>query len=149
MGGYVRRRRWMRLMMRPSDARLEAEIAIEHSRHEDAAGGSETDQIEDTLVWRGDEGDWNRVRKALKSLTRDGPRLDLWEDWLSDFIGKGTYTPPHHRESSEGRSARSTPDADAIADYTSRSQEHPHRQWILTVLREHVSLRVTIVIASC
>jgi hypothetical protein len=148
-GGYVRRRRWMRLMMRPSYARLQAEVALEDSRREDVATSSEQDQTEDTLVWKGDEGDWNRVRRSLKNLTRDGPRLDIWEDWLSDLISERMYTPPHCKDSSQDRSAGSTPNAhpEAIANCNSRSQEHPRREWILSVLREHASLHVLIDIA--
>lgn len=143
-GGYVRRRRWVRLMMRPSDARLQAEAAVE-DRCEDETNMSEsrTEHLEDTVVWKGDEDDWNRVRKALKSLARDGLKLDLWTDWLSDLIGDGIFTPPRLGGDDPKQYIPDTQPG-VVADSTSRSQERPHREWILAVLREHVSFHVFI-----
>ncbi|KAF8509801.1 hypothetical protein JB92DRAFT_2943863 [Gautieria morchelliformis] len=141
-GGYVRRRRWIRLMMRPSDARLQAEAAIEEGSREDEANRSETTREQlagHTHIWKGDENDWNRVRKALMSLTGDGPKLDLWADWLRDLIGENIFSSAHLRETTEDDSTDKTPNTqtEPLADDVSRSQERPRWEWMLAVLREH------------
>lgn len=132
-------------MMRPSDARLQAESATEDSGCEDAVNGSESsnERPAHTLVWKGDDGDWNRVKNTLKSLARDGPRLDLWAAWLADHTGNGIYTMPRLRESTEDTSTPNT----QPEDISSISEEHPRREWILAVLRDHASLYVLIVIS--
>lgn len=33
-------------------------------------------------IWRGDGGDWARVRDALREFRSDGRRLEAWEHWL-------------------------------------------------------------------
>ncbi|CAE6471683.1 unnamed protein product [Rhizoctonia solani] len=97
-GGWVRRRRWVRLMMRPANAGS----PLLPSTHEDGftatptstlplptqpstttINESEKNEREDALIWRGDDGDWLRVRDALKDFRSDGRRLEAWERWLA------------------------------------------------------------------
>ncbi|CAE6470818.1 unnamed protein product [Rhizoctonia solani] len=97
-GGWVRRRRWVRLMMRPANAGS----PLLASTYEDGftttptstipvptplstmtANPSEKNEREDALIWRGDDGDWMRVRDALKEFRSDGRRLEVWERWLA------------------------------------------------------------------
>ena len=128
--------------MRPSDARLQAEAAVE-DKGDDEAKMTESDNAhtEDTIIWTGDESDWNRVRKALKNLPRDGLKLDLWADWLSDLIGDGMFAPPRLKGDDSAESLG------VVANSTSRSQEHPRREWILAILREHVNMPAVIFIS--
>jgi hypothetical protein len=129
-------------MMRPSDERLQAEAAIDEGSREDEANRSETNnkQSGHTPIWKGDENDWNRVRKALISLTGDGPKLELWADWLRDLIGEKNFSSTQLRETTEHGSTGKTPNtqAEPLADGVLRSQEHPRREWMVAVLREHV-----------
>jgi hypothetical protein len=46
------------------------------------ADKSEKGEHEDTRIWRGDDGDWTRVRDALRNFRSDGRRLECWERWL-------------------------------------------------------------------
>jgi hypothetical protein len=113
-GAWVRRRRWVRLMMRPaqhtvectggssspstsrtklSDRPLDASFGtLVHSRSEVAL-----DEIaqEAGLKWEGSERDWVRCRRLMRRLGRDGRKLELWRIWLcpylsnSDTVSKG------------------------------------------------------------
>ncbi|CAE7105499.1 unnamed protein product, partial [Rhizoctonia solani] len=97
-GGWVRRRRWVRLMMRPANAGSPSSPLA----HEDGfittpassiptptppstttLNESEKNEREDALIWRGDDGDWLRVRDALRTFRSDGRRLEVWERWLA------------------------------------------------------------------
>ncbi|KAF8973928.1 hypothetical protein BDZ97DRAFT_1648189 [Flammula alnicola] len=117
-GGWVRRRRWVRLMVRP--AKLKVEVA--DSRGASPGGGPSfrdsvvkrksrqsmastfppsvstrlTDasvdwtQINPDEVWLGEpDEDWRRCRNLVKKFARDGQKLDLWRLWF------GSYHPEH------------------------------------------------------
>jgi len=70
-GGWVRRRRWVRLMTKP--------VSVVEPARARVFGNTSVDP---TGLWRGDADDWTRCRHALKSQTTDGQRLDLWKAWL-------------------------------------------------------------------
>ena len=97
--GLVRRRRWIRLMMRPAhvlqqdpETVLEAPYSqsalpeLEH--HEEGATRPPSvvltlsDVSGETEVWRNDSDDWERCHAALRRLGRDGRKLELWINWL-------------------------------------------------------------------
>ncbi|KAH7345124.1 hypothetical protein B0J17DRAFT_712732 [Rhizoctonia solani] len=82
-GGWVRRRRWVRLMMRPASAGSpllpstydDDSVATPTSSTPMTTPPSTTTMSEpekngrdDALIWRGDDGDW---------------RLEVWERWLA------------------------------------------------------------------
>lgn len=107
-GAWVRRRRWVRLMVRvrkqgaqpdaeraerAGEARGEAEgemPAVEVLR--DVPGATRPPSVAVSLasedekaeaeVWLGDDGDWERCRAALKRIGRDGRKLELWKRWF-------------------------------------------------------------------
>ena len=106
-GGWVRRRRWIRLMVRPAQAVKPPEPAssaptphmlfqhIIHLEHHEAGmtrppSVTTTPESRDSLtdsavVWQGDlEGDWQRCHAALRKLGTDGRQLELWTHWLND-----------------------------------------------------------------
>lgn len=108
-GGWVRRRRWVRLMMRPAIARHTSGAVSEAGspllggstpRVEGAtrppsvtvtSGDSDYDsnlgESDLTLVWKGVvEDDWQRCRRALKRLDRDGRKLEIWHRWLRQLL---------------------------------------------------------------
>jgi len=37
-------------------------------------------------IWRGDDRDWARCHGALRSLGRDGRKLELWEHWIDPNV---------------------------------------------------------------
>ncbi|KDQ63553.1 hypothetical protein JAAARDRAFT_65576 [Jaapia argillacea MUCL 33604] len=108
---WVRRRRWVRLMVRPRSGRCrgnggegdeEGGNKGGHGHKGEMSGpGSvgptpppsiifpndegEHDEVGDVLekVWQGDpEGDWKRCHAVLKRLPRDGRMLEMWGRWL-------------------------------------------------------------------
>ncbi|KAH9937697.1 uncharacterized protein B0H18DRAFT_867377, partial [Fomitopsis serialis] len=107
-GAWVRRRRWVRLMVRVrmQDAQPDAERADREGEAEgevegellaldlvqDAPGATrppsvaESEESEDEKaeaeVWIGDDGDWERCRTVLKKIGRDGRKLELWKRWF-------------------------------------------------------------------
>ncbi|KZS92959.1 hypothetical protein SISNIDRAFT_485905 [Sistotremastrum niveocremeum HHB9708] len=87
-GGWVRRRRWVRLMMCP--ARLE----MSHSSGSLTQSGSQQSQAsgkeqeprtgeDEEEVWQGRPDDWERCRKQMRKLIWDGRRLETWKRWVS------------------------------------------------------------------
>lgn len=105
-GGWVRRRRWVRLMVRPakiqtgtaSGAATPALRAVSEEllqlRHTEPGATrppsitpSKNEEVEEAeeeaVVWTGSpEADWIRCHRALLHLDRDGRRLEVWQHWL-------------------------------------------------------------------
>ena len=97
--GLVRRRRWVRLMMRPARIHHEPEADLdapasgysllpEFEHTEEGATRppsvvlTVSDVIGGTEIWKGDADDWERCHTALRRLGRDGRKLELWARWL-------------------------------------------------------------------
>jgi hypothetical protein len=110
-GGWVRRRRWIRLMVRPAQKKGEMD-GREHDKawsststpipgnvssgHEQSpslppsviypgsiSAGSVFD-IQGEDVWMGEdpEDDWRRCQLLMRRLGRDGKKLEWWKRWL-------------------------------------------------------------------
>ncbi|KAF8168093.1 hypothetical protein B0H34DRAFT_45161 [Crassisporium funariophilum] len=116
-GGWVRRRRWVRLMVRPAKQKTEDNELGTNTPTTDSTKGSErwrnrysmgssfppsvlTGQTNFTNhwafaepddVWIGNdpEADWQRCRSLMKRFGRDGRKLELWRLWL------GFHHPEH------------------------------------------------------
>jgi hypothetical protein len=71
-GGWVRRRRWVRLMVKPAN--------LSNPQKEQPV----LQQPDSIPIWKGDEEDWARCCKALKTRSTDGRKLELWKSWLLD-----------------------------------------------------------------
>lgn len=110
-GAFVRRRRWLRLMVRPA-----RQDTHKPSHHIDANGdgdipparrespesppiGAAQDPFEvyprEVFAGHDADEDWERCHTLLKSAGRDGKKLELWHRWLglkhmdlSSTIGK-------------------------------------------------------------
>jgi hypothetical protein len=109
-GGWVRRRRWVRLMMRPARTRKESswprrdnwlDSSVVDADYKRPAGLSlppsviGTDNPEDEAfgldadeIWHGDdvEQDWESCRAIMKRVGRDGRNLELWKRWLGAYV---------------------------------------------------------------
>jgi hypothetical protein len=92
-GGWVRRRRWVRLMMRPArptgvEQRVgeddqNVSTATPLTRYSIIADNATLElETEKAMVWRGDLGDWQRCHDLMVHLNGDGTKLDVWREWL-------------------------------------------------------------------
>lgn len=118
-GGWVRRRRWIRLMVRPVKCTHTGSShgsgtntpdnspSLSSYKHRRSIGSSVppsiltgstnsselTDRWKDMNpddVWSGDrEADWERLRHFMRRFGRDGRKLEVWRLWL------GYYHPEH------------------------------------------------------
>lgn len=94
---WVRRRRWVRLMMRPGAERRKDDITEEIGLGEeevDENGDAERElaascNLTVGAVWKGDvHEDWIRCRTALRKAGTDGRRIELWHSWLGVPVAK-------------------------------------------------------------
>ena len=86
-GGWVRRRRWVRLMMRPvhhaAGDKSVPPITSSSTRYSVMPDSSALElATEKVMVWRGDPDDWNRCHNLMARLNTDGTKLELWREWL-------------------------------------------------------------------
>ncbi|KAH7930975.1 hypothetical protein BV22DRAFT_1053566 [Leucogyrophana mollusca] len=113
-GAWVRRRRWVRMMMRPAK-KAEPNVRGSTSPPSRPSFGPSTSFVslvhpasefaldvldqEGELVFDGSDQDWIRCHRLLRRLGRDGRKLELWKKWLgplalpapeSDVKGKQT-----------------------------------------------------------
>lgn len=132
LGGFVRRRTWMRLMMHLSKARRQIEAMEEERALEDAIDKRErpVSALAIGRVWRGDNGDWERVHKTLKRLGHDGPRFDLWADWLSEMLANKTTPSPRQLTEDEDRS-------EVPLAVNAAWLERPKREWVRSLLQQY------------
>lgn len=83
-GGWVRRRRWVRLMVRPARA-LES---LGSSRGEASLGLSPPSSVRESTpeagksLQTGDEFDWEYCHSTMRRQPLDGMKLKLWKQWL-------------------------------------------------------------------
>lgn len=166
-GAWVRRRRWVRLMVRvykqgtqPDAERVDR--AGEAEGEMPAAGvlqdvpgatrppsvvasvASEDDDKADGEVWLGDDGDWERCRVAFKRIGRDGRKLELWKRWFGFGFHSDT------EEASEGEREKETSKTveHEVSSQSSLNKEieeelgvrliQPPREYIARVIRTHV-----------
>jgi len=136
-GGFVRRRTWMRLMMHPSKARRQTEAMEEERALEDAIDKRERPVSAHAIgrVWRGDNGDWERVHKTLKRLGHDGPRFDLWADWLNEMLANKTTPSP--RQLTEDGFTQDRFEITLAVRKDAVWFERPEREWVRSLLQEY------------
>ena len=109
-GAWVRRRRWLRLMMRPANHTRslngpranQAAILSSPSLVRPASKLSLVElDLHTSHVWDGSEQDWQHVHRLLRHLGRDGRKLEFWRMLLGpyathalDIKGKGKQSDP-------------------------------------------------------
>ena len=157
--GWVRRRRWIRLMVRP--AKQKKNVDHDGFNTPDSAawtrpqsftpssvltrGTDITDhwlQVEPANVWLGDpEGDWQRCLSVMKLFGRDGRKLELWNLWLG-YYDPDQFSPGANAKGKqpEGEIEQSLSSAIFPADILSRdSVPIAAREHVMAVLRHHVT----------
>ncbi|VDB84486.1 unnamed protein product [Peniophora sp. CBMAI 1063] len=93
-GGFVRRRRWIRLMRRKD---VYSPIHSPGTSIPPSPSSAFTFQdIDPNSVWEGNANDWLRCHSLMRSLNRDGLRLEVWGAWL------GEAAPARQRSGSDG-----------------------------------------------
>lgn len=162
-GGWVRRRRWVRLMMRPGKAKSHTDSegstssgSLSSSRYllRQSMASSNLTSLTDLphvtveSVWHGNEDDWKRCRLLMLRYGRDGRKIDLWRTWLGyyhptyqdqfvglDGPGKGKGRQKQWTED-DGLLPSQLPEPDAASH---QSMTPPPREYIAPVLHKHVS----------
>lgn len=183
---WVRRRRWIRLMMRPAKPRshstanghlssstspslstgalvIQSQSPVQgdgersrfswrsgiHSLPPSASSSrSATSSIAPGFIWQGDgRDDWERCHDYLRSLTRDGKKLEAWKLWLGLHCaveGEGD------RDNVDGVNVNKkqwTEDEGLLPSQTLVTSPRvvdvstaPPREWIIAAICEHVSI---------
>lgn len=183
---WVRRRRWIRLMIRPAKRHLHPgtgsrtppsvspspspsvgiPISQSPSPFPNSEGRSQYPRsgiqslppsilsphsagssIAPGFIWQGDGADdWERCHDYIRSLTRDGKKLEVWRSWLglSDVEGEDA------KECIDGTNVNKrqwTEDEGLLPSQAIvRTSEGvdvstiPPREWVVVAIREHVSI---------
>ena len=109
---------------------------------------SPTSSIAAGFIWQGDGGDdWERCHDYLRSLTRDGMKLEAWKSWLglhSAAKGDGEKgdvdgTNINKKQWTEDEGllpSQALVTSPKVVDVGTT----PPREWIATAIREHVSI---------
>ncbi|KAJ3552271.1 hypothetical protein NM688_g4237 [Phlebia brevispora] len=160
-GGWVRRRRWVRLMVRPALTVKTSEGTsaaptphllfqnIIHLEHHEVgmtrppsvvtAPKEETESVvsheHDIDVWQGDlEGDWERCHAVLKKPGTDGKRLELWRHWLGLPTQVGR---PVRWTEDEGQHTPEVSGKDAAGRRAEELGQQPEKRQVAPILRNH------------
>lgn len=163
-GGWVRRRRWVRLMMRPGKTKVHHDLEESTSssftssnsnlvRHSMASSNltSASDLLHTTVstVWQGNEDDWKRCRSLMLRSARDGRKLDLWRIWLGCYhpVYRDQFRDPDEPRKGKEKQKQWTEDEGPLPSQllepdaaSQHSMTLPPREYITPLLRKHVSL---------
>jgi hypothetical protein len=174
-GGWVRRRRWVRLMMRPASHRQtlphinEPPEAVGTSYTPSGGGSSVPPSISNSStntdgyvaaigeVWHGDvQTDWERCQALMKRVGRDGRRLELWKTWLGGLLL--TATPEaEDLEADKGayttlsRPKQWTEDSQMMpseVDYAYVAQERSNTSNGLDINRQHIAAVIQVHVST-
>jgi len=166
-GGWVRRRRWIRLMVRPSKNKPRADLGGSSSSsssssranllsHSPASSNltsiSHPHHATVATVWHGNEDDWNRCRLLMLRYARDGHKLDLWQIWLGCHhpSSQVQFTDDLLSDKSERVQKKLTgndgplPSQLLEADVSHWSIAPPPRDYLAPILRKHVYLSISL-----
>jgi hypothetical protein len=143
-GGWVRRRRWVRLMVRPAVKRPTSSApntpnpqgtVAPPSVPESQSSGASSAIGE---VWQGDvAADWERCKALMRRVGRDGRRLELWRTWLSAYLPMEGTKLPRPKQWTED-SVMMPSEADYAAIQHTKEPIDINKQAISEVIRAHV-----------
>lgn len=160
-GGFVRRRRWVRLMMRPAERptpskpnndrhdrlTLPSQLFVCLSHLSVNTSSPSTDVVGSTNldvgnVWQGSlEEDWVRCHIAMKRLDRDGQKLELWKKWLGFQL---TDSKAIDKKGKERQNDSQCPSS-AQVEKEDPASSVPPKEWVGAVVQKYVCV-VAIVI---
>ena len=147
-GGWVRRRTWVRLMMRPARSIEQSDdgdgqnpaITMSSTRYSVAPdyGALELEAAK-AMVWSGEPNNWERIHHFMVRWNRDGTRLELWREWLG--------IPPQTRQRKVWSEDEYSPPEEEQNGHTTKAQllEEAQRENLAAVVRDHVSGRDSII----
>ena len=181
---WVRRRRWIRLMMRPAKRSLHPgtegqilsstspspTIGIPAGQRQSLVPSngrrsqyswrqslppsvsspySVNSSVAPGFIWQGDGIDnWERCHDYLRSLTRDGKKLEVWKLWLG-LGGAGSGDVKETIDGANINKKKWTEDEGLLPSQeivkTPKSVDVstiPPREWIVAAIREHVSVSI-------
>ncbi|KAG5723341.1 Meiotically up-regulated gene 65 protein [Termitomyces sp. T112] len=145
-GGWVRRRRWIRLMMRPARTQKSAASSFSHLVN-DARVDVPHNFADIDLGWLKEdvEGNWQKCCLLMKYLGRDGRKLELWKLWLAphlpDRLSKrrgAMKVKARHSELMRDMTADEGDVSTVFADILEQSQA-PLKEYLIPILRLHGS----------
>lgn len=154
--GLVRRRRLVRLMMRPATVAANelgtpdlSRSAVRNSTYSSISGfpsiTNDDADLDPEQVWQGDvEQDWIRCHTLMKRLGRDGRKLEQWKKWLGGYYSEHTHL-GHLLKDGEQQKRQWTedepvPSEAALAIQPPNLTKSPALEHFADVLRLHVSL---------
>ena len=140
-GAWVRRRRWVRLMMRPAthnplDLTSSGTLTSPSSSLSLVGPASKLSSLvlDASHVWNGGEQDWQHVHRLLRLLGRDGRKLELWRMWLGPYAQISTLD-------TKGKAKQSDllppPSQHYLSDVVPE-ENSPPLVHLTTILRNHV-----------
>ncbi|KAF8310253.1 hypothetical protein DL93DRAFT_2084624 [Clavulina sp. PMI_390] len=132
--GWVRRRQWVRLMMRPAQP-LNNDVAQDEEESDTPEPSTPYSPFPDPFTWSDNpDENWLRAHVVLRDLQTDGRRIAMWREWLA--------LPEQHSHEVSAE-AKEVPHSPVAAGETATS--HPsllarqHRDAAITMLREKLS----------
>lgn len=138
LGGWVRRRRWVRLMTRPGNLHERAVLAATNPTSPSSDNGHTPTPI--PRVWMGDGDDWKRCHLLMRRLDRDGKRLELWKEWLDASTLQHASPVKKWSEDEQPLPSAIARGEDYAWQLEMRSKDElPRAEWIGRVVCEHVS----------
>jgi hypothetical protein len=162
---FVRRRRWIRLMMRPGSASAAAtkahRSALEDSEKRQQRGGAYSNDSDDdpwNALWedaghvfsgpvKSADEDWARCQAVMRRAGRDGRKLELWHYWLGVDIQplhiaewtEDVQRSPLSRAPSSAKPPSPQVDSPTGAGVIPEHIPEPDLDRVVEVLRTHVS----------
>ena len=151
-GAWVRRRRWVRLMMRPAKwtsghlgfapSLEEGQLPTLPSASSLLLGhpGLDAELDEPSKLWVGDpDKDWNSCRQLLRRVGSDGRKLEVWQLWLGlENLVKAHDTKGKNRCQGENNQ----PFAPVYSKGWRSAEKLPSLPYLKSMLQKHVSLIV-------
>jgi hypothetical protein len=158
-GAWVRRRRWVRLMVKPAKppahkphapSRLTTPLsspALSHTpQRRSATPSSHPPSVFDPIsedapvppffIWEGDvQDDWLRCHDYLRTLSRDGKKLEVWRQWLGLVSQQETRPMRKQRSQDEAPMPSEIQGPDNL---TSQDIVPPPIDFVITVVRAHM-----------
>jgi len=149
-GGWVRRRRWVRLMMKP--ARQNRRKHGDNLGYTDSSfndldplvkppnSGLSDNFLDAVDVWSSDdvELNWSKCQMIMKMLGRDGRKIELWKLWLRS-IGETNRKGKARNEDGES-------DTQGNGSESLVQLRCPPKEYLIPVLRRYVCSPTTTIV---